>query len=117
MTIEKLRETLKEHYSTNYFDCEIVDRDILDIQNFNMLSNEMSEKEYNSLQDKIKNYIIDKKDYQLYFWSDEGGYNYWKEDYNYMQLSLYIKDFNNINLDELYNDIDTILTYFEEYIF
>lgn len=116
MTVEKLRETLRENYS-KLFEYEIVDGNILDIHSFSMLSNEMGEKEYNSLQDKIKNYTIDKKDYQLYFWSDESGYDYWKNDYNYMLLTLYIKDFSNIHLDELYKDIDTIITEFEEYIY
>lgn len=116
MNINQLRETLKENYSSR-FDYEIVDENILDINYFNMLSNEMAENEYNDLQEKIKDYIIDKPSYQLYFWSDESGFDYWKNDYNYMLLTLYIKDFNSINLEELYKDIDTILEKFEDYTY
>lgn len=116
MNIEQLRNILKENYSNN-FEYEIVDENKLDINNFNMLSNEMSEEEYTSLTKKINDYIIDKKKYQLYFWCDESGYNYWKEDYNYMLLTLYVEDFNNIDLDELFKDIDTILQEFEDYTY
>lgn len=81
-----------------------------------MLSNEMGEQQYNDLQKKINEYIIDKSNYQLYFWSDGSGYDYWKEDYNYMMLTLYVKNFDNIDLEVLYVDIDTILNEFEEYL-
>lgn len=116
MDINQLRDILKENYS-KHFEYEIADENIIDINHFNMLSNKMSEEEYNTLQNKIKEYIIDKQSYQLYFWSDGSGYDYWKDDYNYMLLTLYIKDFSNIDLEELYNSIDNILNEFDDYTY
>lgn len=116
MNINQLRDILKENYS-KHFEYEIVDENIIDINHFNMLSNEMSEEEYDILQNKIKEYTIDKPSYKLYFWSDGSGYDYWKNDDNYMMLTLYINDFDNIDLEELYSNIDDILNKFDDYMF
>ena len=78
---------------------------------------DMTKQQYKFLQSEVMESVIDKPSYTVYAWSDESGFEYWTKsgESNYIQISVDIKDVDNIDLVELDGDVtalyDSLLHY------
>jgi hypothetical protein len=75
------------------------------------------EKEYEEVEDKISDFSIKRKHYEVYAWCDVSGYDYWmkEEEENYIQITVRFKK-DEVPVDilpQLQQDIDQTYSYFE----
>ncbi len=110
MKMIEIKTKLNEIAQNNYFvEFDGGEEDVLlhlsDYPYFNV--SKFTKKEYNKLLKIIDITHKSTKDYQIYFWYDVSGYEYWidNDDTNYIACSIYIKNQNLKNFDKLYSDI------------
>lgn len=78
----------------------------------------LSKKEYEAMENRINNFGITGKGFEVYAWNDSSGYNYWtkqqKED-NYIQITANISKPEIVNALELHKAIEKAELHFEKY--
>lgn len=79
---------------------------------------EENEKEYEEVENKISDFHIKRKHYEVYVWCDVSGYDYWikeEEGENYIQITVgFKKDEVPVDiLPQLQRDIDEAYNYFQ----
>jgi hypothetical protein len=77
------------------------------------------EKDYEEQEKKINSFEIKKPEYTVYMWCDISGFDYWinnMKEPNYIQISISFnsQNFNENNLNELWEDIDNAISYADE---
>jgi len=70
----------------------------------------MNKTQYTNMEKMIDLAVIDTSAYTVYAWNDSSGYKYWsqEDDYNYIQVTVNIKDITNINITYLRQDFERI---------
>lgn len=67
----------------------------------------MGKKEYGQMEKELQDYSIERDGYTIYAWCDVSGFKYWnKEDeYNYIMITLVIKDLSKMDINKLKLDL------------
>lgn len=78
----------------------------------------LTKREYEAMEKKIDKFIIKGQGFEVYAWNDISGYNYWTKNEktdNYIQITAYIKNPNQIDIFELNKALNKANDYFLEY--
>lgn len=75
----------------------------------------MTKAKYKLMEKDLLKKCIKNKSYQIYAWNDSSGFEYWnryENDTNYIQVTIYIKDLNLIDLKKLKDEVIEFVDYF-----